>query len=84
MSNVKSLYGGPTGTPQVNETCVAELRRLLEAAEAGEIIGFVAGALHKDGCAAWRMAGMVGGYSLIGALEVARTELVHMVAEGDV
>lgn len=83
MSNVKSLYGGPIGAPEVNETCVAELKRLLEAAESGEIIGFVAAALHNDGCATWQIAGMIGGYALIGALEVARADVVQVMVAGD-
>lgn len=79
MSNVKSIFGGPTGVAEPNETCVMTLRQYLEMAEAGEIVGVVIAALNKDGCAGYAVSGRVGGYSMAGALEVARDDLVGII-----
>lgn len=81
MSNVKALYGGPTGLPEPNEDCIAQTRKLLEMAESGEVVGFVAAALYKDSCAGRMMGGFIGGHSLIGALDVARAVVVNMVLD---
>lgn len=81
MSNVKSLYGGPTGQPQRNELAVQVLSEMLEKAEAGEIVGVVIAGLYHDGLAGFRTGGMVGGYSLLGALEMAKADLIEVLSE---
>jgi len=81
MSNVKSIYGGPTGLPERNERAIEVLTDLLEKAQSGEVIGVVVAALHHDGLAGFRIGGMVGGYSLLGAVEIAKHDLVSILAE---
>lgn len=81
VSNVASLFGGPTGQAEPNETCIAALRDLLARAEAGEIIGIAMASLEKDGKSGFVVAGHVGGYSMIGALEMARAELIEVARD---
>ena len=76
--NVKSLFGGPTGVPEPNETCISQLEEMLEMAKAGEIIGVSVAAVTKDGLALYRLAGLVGGFSMLGAMDVAKAELIDL------
>ena len=84
MSNVKSLFGGPSGAPEPNERCIALLEEWLEMAKAGEIVGVAMAGLCRDNCARNALAGMVGGYSMIGALETAKAELIDVQRGGGV
>lgn len=78
-SNVKSLFGGRTWQPQPNENAIAALSELLEMAYSGEIVGVVVAGLCRDGCGLYRIGGQVGGYSLLGAVDVAKDELMDIV-----
>lgn len=75
MGEVKALHGGEVILPTPNESCVAELRRMLEQAEAGEIVGIVCARLHGDKLGSFTIAGMIGPYSLLGAVDMAHHEL---------
>jgi len=79
--SVVSLHGGPTGERERSEACVATLRRYLEMAEAGEISGVALVGLYHDGAACWHLGGRVGGYSMLGALEMVRSDLVEVNKE---
>lgn len=78
MTNVVSLNGGPTGLPSPNQNAIRVLKDALEKAEAGEIIGVFLGMQHCDGSGSWSLGGFVSSYSLLGAVEVARADLVRM------
>lgn len=79
---VTALFGGPTGLPQRNESCISALREWLEMAEAGEVVGIAIAGLSYDACTRYRIAGKVGGYGMLGALEMAKADLVE-VNNGD-
>ena len=79
MSEVVSLWGHPTGERTVQPQMVEALEGLLEMARAGEIIGGVLAVLHCDGMSSYRMGGTLGGYSVLGALEVAKADLLGIV-----
>lgn len=79
---VIALRGGPTGRPEPNQACIDMLESWLEMARSGELIGVTLAGNCFNGCARWGLAGTVGGYSMIGALEIARAELVN-VARGE-
>lgn len=81
MSNVKSLYGGPTGMPERNDQTIEVLRDLLAKAEAGEVIGAVVAVLYHDGLAGFQIGGMIGGYSLLGAVEMAKSDLIEVLRQ---
>lgn len=76
--NVISLTGSAVVQRKPNESCVSELRALLEMAEAGEIVGFAGAILHGDASAAYRVFGTVGGYGMVGAVECVRSHLVDI------
>lgn len=75
---VTSLFGGPVGLPEPNEACIATLREFLEMAEAVEVVGVAIVALDKDAYTRWAVSGKVGGYSMIGALETAKAEVMDL------
>lgn len=83
--NVTSLHGGEITAGTRNEGCVAKLKELLERAEAGELTGIVCAGLHNDVTASYTIAGMVGPYSMLGAVDMARDELISLMkaAQGD-
>lgn len=76
MHNVTALHGGDVNTFTPNESCINALREMLEMAEAGEITGIVCARLHGDNLGSYTIAGMAGPYSLLGSLEMARSDLI--------
>ena len=83
VGEVTALYGGEVNRLTPNEGCVAHLRELLQRAEAGEITGIVCASLHADNLCSYTIAGMIGPYSLLGAIEMAKSELQdHMKDQG--
>lgn len=72
---VVSLSGQkiPDGSP--NQCAIEALEEVLEKARAGEICGVVLCALYADRSASYQINGMVGGYSLLGAVDIAKAEL---------
>lgn len=81
--NVISLWGGPTGELTPNPTLIEELERLLAAARSGQVIGVAAAMLHHDGLGSYRLAGTVGGYSMLGALEMVGADLRQILRDMD-
>lgn len=79
---VTSLFGGPTGERVVSEAAVAALDEWLERALSGEIVGFAIAVLHHDGLGAFELAGRVGGYSMLGALDAAHARVLEIVRSG--
>ena len=77
MTNVVSFNGGPTGLPSPNQNAIRVLKYALEKAEAGEIIGVFLGMQHCDGYWSWSLGGFVSSYSLLGAIDVARADLLR-------
>lgn len=78
MTRVVSLYGGPTGERAPVDNCVLALEELLAKARAGEVVGVAVACLHFDRLASYHVAGQVGGYGIIGALEVAKVDLLEI------
>lgn len=80
MSEIHSIFGGriaPEGG--VSEQCVEELERLLEMAKSGEIKGFAGVSLHADNSGSYTICGFIGGYSMLGAAECMRSELLDII-----
>jgi hypothetical protein len=76
MSNVAAINGSVVVPGEPNETCVAECERLLERARAGDIVGIAAAILHRDNTASYALAGIAGGFGMLGAAEMIKSELV--------
>lgn len=83
MTNVIGLNGPPTTEPTVIPSCVETLREWLARAEAGECIGVCVIGLHHNGLASYDLAGILGGYSLICAMEAAKIVLMGAAHEQD-
>ena len=81
---VVSLRGGivpQEGVP--NASVIEALEEALERARSGEIQGVAIAQLHADRLASYAIAGIIGGYSLLGALEMLKSVIVrHIEAEG--
>ena len=76
---VASLHGGQVAGGKPNDGCVAKLKELLERAEAGDITGIACATLHSDNTASYSIAGLIGPYSLLGASDMARSELADIM-----
>jgi hypothetical protein len=80
MANVVGLFGDvPSGEPV--DSCVECLRDLLAQAESGELVGIAYGAVSRNGQGQNGIGGMIGGYSMVGALEMAKAELIELMQE---
>lgn len=80
-SPVPSVVGLRTGG-KVNAACVIELRKMLEMAEAGEIVGFVTVTMRADMTASQTIAGLVGGSMMIGQFRIAEQDLLTITIRG--
>lgn len=80
--NVTALHGVEVNVPTPNEGCIRALRQMLEMAEAGEITGIACARLHGDNLGSYVIAGMAGPYSLLGAMDMAQSELRDVMKGG--
>jgi hypothetical protein len=76
MSNVKALFGDGVDIGEPNEGCVTMLEELLERAKGGDIVGLACATISAHGLASYSLAGLVGPYGLLGAVEMAKAELL--------
>lgn len=78
VSNVTSFYNGDPviATAEPRESVIKELEDLLERARSGEVQGVAYAALHSDGLASWGIFGAQGPYSMVGAVEVMKANLL--------
>lgn len=60
---------------------IETLRDMLAKAEAGEVVGAVVAVLYHDGLSGFQIGGMIGGYSLLGAVELAKADLVEVLQQ---
>lgn len=83
MGEVRGLFGDVPEPGEPVASCVDCLRDLLEQAEAGELIGFAYGAITRNGIGQNGIGGLIGGYAMLGALELAKAELTCIMQEID-
>jgi|GEM_PF-2039338 len=81
VHNVTSLHGDEVLQPKPNESCVKALRELLERAKSGDVVGTICISLHSDGLASFSINGMAGPYSLLGAVDMAKSDLQDLMKE---
>lgn len=76
--NVVSFRGGPVvaGQRAPNPSCIAALKRILQMAEAGEVVGVAVAYLRYDATADTDRAGTLGGFEMIGAVHLLDHELL--------
>lgn len=79
LNNVVAFGGGPVvaGVKVTNQLCVKYLEHLLEAARAGEVIGVAVVMLRFDATADFEMAGVLGGYEMIGAVRCLEHNMIE-------
>jgi hypothetical protein len=80
---VAPLFGGLKYQPEVIESAVQTLEMALEAAKSGEIVGVAIAMLDCRGMGSYSIAGRIGGYSMIGALEMAKAEIIAVNWDDD-
>lgn len=83
MTKVLSIYGGPVGEHEVNETCVEQIEEWLEMAKSGQIVGICLVGLGYDNLAQYTIAGKIGGYGLVGATHMVLQELTHSIMSAE-
>lgn len=66
----------PQGEP--HEGLVELLEEMLASARSGQIVGAACAFLNHDGAAVYHIIGRVGGFSMQGALDCARHELLRV------
>ncbi len=81
VGKVTALHGGEVNGLKPNEGAIEEARKLLEMAESGEVTGFVVAKLHSDNLASYTIAGMAGPYSVLGALDMAKSDLIDLMKD---
>lgn len=77
---VVSLSGSTPPVRKPHPRLIAELERLLEMAEAGEITGMAAGYMHHDGLSSFSAIGVCVSYGMVGALELAKAHIISDMA----
>jgi hypothetical protein len=87
-NKVVDMYSGLDVTPgQPNQKCVDTLKEALEQAESGEISGVViVKRVTASGEGVYDIGGVVGGYSMLGAIQCVGTGLERIAMgedEGD-
>ena len=83
MGEVRGLFGDVPEPGEPVASCVDALRDLLERAEAGEVVGIAIAAINERHHASYSVGGMIGGYGLLGALEMAKAEVIGFMMEVD-
>jgi len=79
---IVSIFGGNVtveDTPkQVYPGLVEHLEALLEEAKRGELVGIGVAALDYNNYASYSLEGSVGGYGMMGALDMVKSHLIDM------
>lgn len=84
MGEVVGMFGDIPEPPEPVASCVDCLRSLLQQAEAGELVGLAYAGITRSGHGQNGMAGVVGGYALLGSIEMAKADLVKLMQEFEV
>ena len=83
MTNVVGLFGQPLADGEPVQSCVECLEELLEQAKRGEIVGIAYGAMNSNGQGQTGIGGVIGGYSMLGALKLVEVELTDLMLSMD-
>ena len=76
--SIISLWGGPTGERNPSPALIEVLEKWLEKAKSGEVIGAAIIGVYQDNLSGYHLAGKVGGYCMLGALEMVKAEIVDI------
>jgi hypothetical protein len=81
MAEVRNLFGGPTQAPEPPPACVEVLEAWLEKARSGQIVGVLLVGQCRDGSVDTEVDGRLDGCQLIGALELAKADIVEVMRD---
>jgi len=79
--SVVSINGDHKDMSQPNSKAIGLLEDMLERAKSGEIVGVGITVLHYDHSSSWWVAGNVGTYGMLGALDMVKNELLGVLTE---
>lgn len=77
-ATVTAIHGASIPSNEPNPKVIAELEGILEKARSGEITGIAAVSMHADQCVSYVIVGRAGSFSMVGALEQAKADLVEV------
>ncbi len=72
---VHSLFGGPTGVPEVRPHVVEVLEEALERARSGDVAGIALVTLDPSGLVDWRLTGAIS-FGMVGGLSCVHQQVV--------
>jgi len=81
MGEVRGLFGDVPEPGEPVASCVDCLRDLLQRAESGEVTGVIYAAVSAKGMGQHGAGGMIGNYGMIGALEVAKADVLSLMQD---
>lgn len=81
--NLIQLGGGSVAQREPNAAYIEQLEKELERAKAGEVIGGAFASVYYDNTCNYTLAGHICYYTVIGALEAAKFELLTDSREED-
>ena len=84
MSNVIALNGGEVlGLAVPRESLIDALNELLERAKSGELQGAAVALVDKDGKGCFCIAGVIGGYAILGAAMSMQVRLRDIIEDDE-
>lgn len=75
-AEIKPIFGGFTHQPEVVDSVVAALEEMLQSAKDGQLVGLAVAMVDCKGSGSYQLARRVGGYTLLGGLEMAKVQLI--------
>jgi hypothetical protein len=84
LSNVIALNGGEVlGLAVPQESLIGALNELLERANSGELQGAAIALVDKDKLGGFCIAGVIGGYAILGAAMSMQVSLLDIIEAGE-
>lgn len=80
---IVGLHGSLPKVREVNELWIAALEEELKLARSGEVIGGVIIKNYFDGVSSFDCAGMIGGFSMVGAATAAQDCLLRIAMDDE-
>ena len=80
-SNIAKMFDGPIPEKKPHPEAIKCLEDLLERARSGEIVGVMVASMCHDRLGQWDVAGETYGYSIVGAVEAGKVNLLKRLGE---
>lgn len=83
VSNVTYFRDTEPLTDKTRLSMIAMLEETVDAIKAGEVVGVGLVMMTHDNCGGWKVCGRIGSYSMLGAADVLRQELLDAARGSD-